>query len=196
MSPDAPDDDIRVGTPEKERAIALLNDAFSAGYLEIHEFEERSGEVYSARTRADLRSTMRDLPNNVDLFGIATPVYRPAVDPSEKPLKLDADWDSKRRKGSWKVPRQIVATGELGTINLDFTHGRFVDTVAELGLQVSGTYVKLRIGPDQQIRVDELSTSGMSKIADKSGEPRRPGGPLIVLTGHLSALSYLVIKRS
>ena len=59
-------DDILVGNPERERAIGLLNDAFSSGYLDVTAFEDRSGAVYAARTRGQLRVTVDGLPTAAD----------------------------------------------------------------------------------------------------------------------------------
>lgn len=84
------DDDLRVGNPERERAIALLNDAFAAGYLEIVEFEDRSGLVYTAKTRRELRTVLEDLPSAAKLFP-GPPAAAP-TGPAAEPLHLDADW--------------------------------------------------------------------------------------------------------
>ncbi len=56
--PELPDDAVRVGNSERERAIAHLNDAFAQGYLDVVEFEQRSERVYSSRTRGDLRGVL------------------------------------------------------------------------------------------------------------------------------------------
>lgn len=200
MSPEPPDDDIRVGTPERERAISLLNDAFSSGYLEIAEFEERSGLVYAARTRGELRRTLDQLPIAGRLFpdalgGVAAGLP-PAVTPAIAPLSLDADWDTVRRKGSWLVPPMIVASGEMGTIDLDFTQAQFSAPTVQLDLQTSVCTVKLRLGADHEVRYDTLDTTGWSKVKDKAGPPRRPGGPLITLSGRISGASGVTIKRA
>lgn len=197
MSSGIPDHEIRVGTPERERAIALLNESFSAGYLQLDEFEERSGDVYVARTRGELRETLRDLPSYDRLFPVAGAVspLDAAPAPAGKPLKLKADWDTTRRKGTWKVPAQIVATAEAGTLDLDFTLARFQSEVVELGLQTSVSTVKIRLSADQQVNYDDLALGTWSKVKDKAGPPRRAGGPLIVLTGHLSGMSSVIIKR-
>lgn len=55
------DEDVRVGHSERERATSLLSDAFSSGYLEIVEFEERAGAVTASRTRGDLRGSHRSV---------------------------------------------------------------------------------------------------------------------------------------
>ncbi|MEO9330313.1 DUF1707 SHOCT-like domain-containing protein [Gordonia aurantiaca] len=192
------DDDLRVGHPERERAIALLNDAFSSGYLEIAEFEDRSGLVYTAKTRRDLREVLRDLPNAALLFP-DPPAQASAPAPAPvayEPLHLDAEWDEVRRKGSWYVPPSILATASVGTIDLDFTMARFAGPSTLLQLQVSVSTVKLRLGPDQEVRYQDLHLSGWSRVKDKAGPPDRPGGPVIEIIGSASGTSAVIIRRT
>ncbi len=79
-----------------------------------------------------------------------------------RPVTLDANWETIRRKGVWDPPRNILVTGSMGTVDLDFTNAVFPAPVITLQLQVSAMTVKLRIGPDQEVRRTGLTTSGMS----------------------------------
>lgn len=54
--------EIRIGTTEREEAMAALSAHFSAGRLNLVEFEDRSGLVAQARTRGDLVAVFSDLP--------------------------------------------------------------------------------------------------------------------------------------
>lgn len=199
-----PDDDVRVGHPERERAIGLINDAFSQGYLDITEFEERSGTIYGARTRGDLRGVVADLPNASLLFPDAPDVVGPTaagsavaqVPEMSAPETISADWEAKRRRGAWTVPARMILTGEMGTFELDYRLATFVTPIVELQLQVSASTVRLRVGPDHEVRYDAVVKSGWSSIKDKAGSPGRPGGHVITVTGALSGMSSLTIKRS
>lgn len=199
MAQDHSDDEVRVGTPERERAISLLNDAFSGGYLEIVEFEDRSQAVYSAKTRGDLRVVLEHLPVAGHLFPDERPVV--AVVKSDNavvasgPVVFDAEWETVRRKGVWSVPPSILITGSMGTVDLDFTNATFPGPLINLELQVSASTVKLRVGPDQEIRYAELDKSGWSGIKDKSGPPARAGGIVINVSGSISAMSGMKIRR-
>lgn len=194
------DDSLRVGTPERERAISLLNDAFANGYLDVSEFEERSGQIYGARTRGELRVALRDLPEAGLLFpSSATSVsHVPAtgVVPAIAPAEFDAHWETLRRKGIWDAPQRMLVTGTMGTVDLDFTNATLAGPLIDLQLQMSTSTVKLRVGPDQQVRYDDLKKTGLSTVKDKAGEPNRSGGALIVISGSISAMSAVTIKRS
>lgn len=193
------DDDIRVGHPERERAIELLNDAFAAGYLDVTEFEERSGSIYAARTRGELRVALADLPSADLLFPDAAAAAGATVvvasgDASQ--VQLDANWETVRRKGTWQVPMSTFVTGSMGTVDLDFRNATFPGPRIELHLQVSATSVKLKLGPAQDIDYRGLAVSGWTSIKDKAGPPSKPGGPTIAVTGSASAMSGVTIKRS
>lgn len=191
------DDDIRVGNPERERAISLLNDAFTSGYLDISEFDERSARIFAARTRGDLRSCLTDLPLAGQLFGDhgSSTALAPTAVPEQQAATFDADWETVRRRGAWQVPPRIIVTGSMGTVDFDFRKALMPGPLVDIELQVSTTTVKIRLAPDQEIRVDGIEKSGWSSIKDKAGPPLRVGGPVIVVRGSVSAWSGVTIKR-
>lgn len=53
---------VRVGDPERSEALDRLGEHFANGYLDVNEFEERTGRAAAARTRADLSALFGDLP--------------------------------------------------------------------------------------------------------------------------------------
>lgn len=52
----------RIGDAERAASAAALGEHFAAGRLTREEYDERSTEVWSARTNADLRPMFLDLP--------------------------------------------------------------------------------------------------------------------------------------
>lgn len=60
--PASADDHLRVGTSEREAAIAALGEHFTAGRLVFDEYEHRLDAVVEARTRSQLREIFVDLP--------------------------------------------------------------------------------------------------------------------------------------
>ncbi|MCK0091149.1 DUF1707 domain-containing protein [Rhodococcus sp. F64268] len=55
--------EIRIGTAEREEAIALLGEHFAAGRLSLVEFDDRVALATQAVTRADLVPLFSDLPS-------------------------------------------------------------------------------------------------------------------------------------
>lgn len=56
------DSAIRASDADRERALAILRDAYAAGRLTLAEFDERSSAALSGRTWGDLRELTSDLP--------------------------------------------------------------------------------------------------------------------------------------
>lgn len=58
-----PDEYLRIGDSERERAAAALGEHYAAGRLQRSELEERLDAAYAARTLADLERLFVDLPD-------------------------------------------------------------------------------------------------------------------------------------
>jgi hypothetical protein len=55
--------DLLIGDAERETAETELRGHYDAGRLTLDEYESRLGEVHAARTGADLREALRQLPD-------------------------------------------------------------------------------------------------------------------------------------
>ncbi|MGP4015606.1 DUF1707 SHOCT-like domain-containing protein [Saccharopolyspora sp. 5N708] len=54
--------DLRIGDPERERAMRLLGEHFSAGRLDVGEYDERCQQAAAARYSSELDALFDDLP--------------------------------------------------------------------------------------------------------------------------------------
>jgi hypothetical protein len=54
--------DLRIGDPEREQAMRLLGEHFSAGRLDVHEYDERCQQAAAARFSSELSALFDDLP--------------------------------------------------------------------------------------------------------------------------------------
>lgn len=80
-------DEIRVGDAERSDALDRLGTLFADGYLDVGEFEERTGQAAVARTRGELSVLFDDLP--------AEPAALEKRAPSE--VELDEKLAAKRK---------------------------------------------------------------------------------------------------
>src|SRR5699024_1971197 len=62
MTSGQPRRDLRVGDAEREAAIEKLGEHLSNGYIDLDEYNERSGNATTARTAEDLGQLFADLP--------------------------------------------------------------------------------------------------------------------------------------
>ena len=56
--------ELRIGNPEREQVIQLLQKALGEGRLEVAEYDERVTAVYTARTQSELDPLVADLPKD------------------------------------------------------------------------------------------------------------------------------------
>ena len=80
-------DEIRVGDAERSDALDRLGTLFADGYLDVGEFEERTGQAAVARTRGELSVLFDDLP--------AEPAALEKREPSE--VELEEKLAAKRK---------------------------------------------------------------------------------------------------
>lgn len=77
---------LRIGTAEREAAVAALGEHFAAGRLTLEEYERRVGAAVQARTRAELDPLFTDLPGPHP-----GPPVAPGVGPGRLPVDLHAE---------------------------------------------------------------------------------------------------------
>ncbi len=56
------DDEVRAGDRDREQAAAALREHYARGRLTLDELSDRIDQVLAARSRAELRSALSDLP--------------------------------------------------------------------------------------------------------------------------------------
>ncbi len=90
---------IRVGDADRDATATQLREHYAAGRLTLDELNERLEQTFAARTGADLKAVMRDLP---PLDGAWARAGGPAADSSLSAPLLRSDqgqWD--QGQGQW-----------------------------------------------------------------------------------------------
>ncbi|GAA2152484.1 uncharacterized protein DUF1707 [Humibacillus xanthopallidus] len=85
------DGDIRIGTRERDDALAALEVHHTAGRLDAFEYEDRRGRARDAVTRSDITALFADLPE---------PQPRFEADPARRNLPAPRPATSHRRLSS------------------------------------------------------------------------------------------------
>src|SRR5262245_55626373 len=116
---------VRIGDAERQRVVDLLRRHTGDGRLTLDEFSERAGQVYAARTQAELDEVLADLPTD-----LGPPV--PPDDGTDRPLTLAGRTVPRRRRcwgimsgaqarGTWLAPRKISAFAFWGSVEIDLS---------------------------------------------------------------------------
>jgi Domain of unknown function (DUF1707)/Cell wall-active antibiotics response 4TMS YvqF len=157
--------DLRASDADRERVIALLNEAAGDGRLTLGEHSERVEHAYAARTLGELAPLTADLAL-----------------PSAQPIRLDSRrpvagiFSRERRDGRWVVPERLMVTAVLGEVVLDLRQALLQSQRTTIVATLFGGTVQL-IVPDG-ITVEMTGTAVLSR---QSGEPglrqANPGQP-------------------
>ena len=86
----ATDDPIRASDADRDVVVAALREAYTAGRLDIEEFDERMSAAYASKTWGELRRLTVDLPTQ-PLLGTDVPERRPELHrppPVHRPLPV------------------------------------------------------------------------------------------------------------
>ena len=87
----ASDDPIRASDADREVVVATLREAYTAGRLNLDEFDERTTAAYESKTWGDLRKLTATCPSQPILGGdVPGRLFRSAVSPDGQPADASA----------------------------------------------------------------------------------------------------------
>ena len=91
--------EMRIGNPERSRAIDLLSERFADGYLDMNEFEDRTGKASQATFKSELDALFTDLPASTP-SGSASGANSGAESTHQiSPIDAERELQEVRRKG-------------------------------------------------------------------------------------------------
>jgi hypothetical protein len=157
---------------DRERAVALLNEAVADGRLTWQEHADRLELVWSARTRDQLTPVVGDL-------GVPT-----------RPLRVVATGSKIVRKP--ERGRRIVARSWFGAVYLDLTDAEPGEELSVEATSFCGKIV-LTVAADATVVDEGDAVLGKRKIL--AGSPVVDDGPVIRITGR-STLGHLKVFGS
>ncbi|MFE7236003.1 DUF1707 SHOCT-like domain-containing protein [Streptomyces sp. NPDC002405] len=161
--------ELRASHADRERVVERLRDAAAEGRLDLDELDSRLGRALTAKTLADLKPLIADLPH---------------VDSPElgQPLVIKGGIHGAVRAGRWRVPARITAYGDMGGVKLDFT--RADCDLPKVEIEVRGQMAGVTIVIPRSWAADMDGVApGVGGVKDKTTPDRVPGTPLIRLHG-------------
>lgn len=150
-------DEIRVGDAERSDALDRLGTLFADGYLDVGEFEERTGQAAVARTRGELSVLFDDLP--------AEPVALEKREPSDAELEEKL---ATKRKLDTAIYTTIIgglAVFFVLQLGLDLDYAWVVWPVA--GMLVFAWYAVFDISDEEDEVLEELLEKERSDRAER-----------------------------
>ncbi|WP_199034171.1 DUF1707 SHOCT-like domain-containing protein [Glycomyces salinus] len=169
-----PDPNLRISNDEREAIVARLHAAVQDGRLDLAEFDQRSREVYEAKTYAEVERLLADLP--ADGGAVAIPK---GPGKSTRELRLSPVHGRAVRDGNWTVPSRIVVEPTHGAVKLDMREARF--TSREVAIDIALTHASLTVVLPRgaSAEEEEVQIHGGNVKIDCHGD----GGPHLVVNG-------------
>jgi Domain of unknown function (DUF1707)/Cell wall-active antibiotics response 4TMS YvqF len=156
--------DLRASDADRERVIALLNEAAGDGRLTLSEHSERVERAYSARTLGELAALTTDL-------AVA----------SAQPIRLDGRkpvagiFGRERRDGRWVVPDRLGVTAIFGEVVLDLREAVLQSNRITLLATVLGGTVQLIVPEGVAVEVTgSAMLSGRRQPRTTAAQPDTP----------------------
>lgn len=106
------DDRIRASDADRERVAAALREEMAIGRLTMEEFEDRLSRTYAAKTWAELRELIVDLPVDIAFDG---ETKKPAPTPGPAPQPVGGPMGGPPARGfPWFAPFLIIPLIGMG----------------------------------------------------------------------------------
>ncbi|HEY7433369.1 MAG TPA: DUF1707 domain-containing protein [Streptosporangiaceae bacterium] len=188
---------MRVSDADRDQVAEVLREATSQGRITFDELEERLGQVYAAKTYADLDEVTHDLPGPGVRAPAATatssgafPAERLGGTPGSK--TAIAVMSGAERKGAWVVPPTFVAFAMMGGIELDLREARFSEREVMIQAYTFLGGISITVGED--VEVDVSGIGFMGAFEHGASGPGVPGAPRVRING-FAFMGGVDIKR-
>lgn len=151
---------------DRESAVQRLQAAYAEERVSHQEMDERLGRALTATTHGELASVLASLP---------------AEDPGATST-IAAAGGRIRRRGVWRVPRNLKVESAFGRVGLDLSRAVFEHPVLDIELRLGTGNARITVPRDAIVDVEGLST-GWKDLRYRPRQPSRPGGPRIRFSG-------------
>jgi class 3 adenylate cyclase len=176
--------DERIGDAERQQVIDLLRSHTGAGRLTLDEFSDLAGDVFAAKTRADLEKLLDGLPPGVE----ARPAPAGAPATASAGAVVPARGRARRRviavmsgtttRGRWQAPPEVTAFAFWGEAKVDL-RGAIIETpVIDVYAWAIMGGVDVVVPDGVPVELDGMVVMGGSADRTRSASPL-PGAPLI-----------------
>ena len=177
------DQDKPAPIPTAERrdaVVARLTQAFTAGRIEIEDFELRTERAMRARTVEELDAALDGLAETRKPVPVVMPNSGEFVidQPRRHTAKATvAVMSGVNRKGKWAPARRHVALAWMGGAHLDFREAVLQPGITHVYLLSTWGGIEVAVPPGLDVEVTGLAImGGLERISQESGstDPRRP----------------------
>jgi len=171
---------IRASDAERDATVERLTAATGDGRLTLEEFSQRMERAIAARTQAELRRLVTDLPADASAAGAAVAERAPAG-----PSWHVSPIGGLRVSGPWRMDRHVIVISVVGGTRLDLSQAQLA--APEVTLTKVSLVGGVRVGVPAGIRVEASGFSLIGGTRVEAGPEPDPGAPTV----HIRAFSLV-----
>ena len=174
-----PDHDPRIADVDRDRVVAVLRMHCTEGRISLDEFSDRVGDVYNARTAAELDAVVRDLP-------VPWSPEAPADDPEPRVSRsrsvrwLVAIFSSATRRGRFRLEDESAAIAAFGDCTLDLSEASIDDPNPLVTAVAMFGNVTVIVPEGIEVNLQGLPLFGSTRC-DTGSTPPLPGSPVVTV---------------
>ncbi|EPH43145.1 DUF1707 domain-containing protein [Streptomyces aurantiacus] len=166
---------------DREAAVQRLREAYAEGHISHEEMDERLDRVLTAKTHGELAPALASLP-------------LPAEQEADATVTIGAMSGRIKRGGAWRVPRTLKVESSMGRVHLDLSRAVIEHPVVDIELQLGTGRAKITVPHDADVDLNGVRAMWKDPH-DKTGQPPRPGGPKIRISGTMG-MGRLKVRRA
>jgi hypothetical protein len=187
-------------TPERQRTIDVLCEAFANDELEVEEFERRVEAAHRATSSEELRRLLAGLPSATvpaPLPKKGSPAAKPAGGVAPAPAPVSApylgevrEWSlsvgilgGMSRTGNWIPARRNVAIGVMGGCEIDLREAQLPPGVTEIFVVAFWGGVEVVVSPWVHVEVSGIGIMGGFEHSQDTASAAPPGAPVVRISG-------------
>jgi hypothetical protein len=167
----------------RERAIAVLTDAFARDDLDMEEFERRLGVAHRTDSLVELERVTADLEVPTPVPSTALAPRKAAIVRTRDKQKLVAILGGVTRSGHWSPAAQVRITTLLGGADLDFREAVLPPGVTEVHVTAILGGVNLIVPPHLAVEMEGTAILGGFAHSERAASVPDPDRPILRVSG-------------
>jgi class 3 adenylate cyclase len=166
--------DVRISDDDRNRVVEFLRTHTGDGRLTLDEFSERVGEVFAARTQAELEHATRDLPVAAPMTPTGeVDTYR------RKPVHWTVGiMNGTQQKGRWRPGEETGAVAIMGGVVLDLRKAEIDGPTVTINAVAIMGGIDIIVPEGIAVELSGLNIMGAKELRI-SDAPRLPGTPIV-----------------
>jgi class 3 adenylate cyclase len=168
-----PPDNVRISDAERAQVVDRLRRHCADGRITLDEFSDRAGQVYAARTRADLVEVLADLPEPLPVPSSDTPAVR-----RQTTSLVVGIMGGGHSKGRWRPADELTALAIMGGCKVDLRQAEIEGPVIDISAIAIMGGVEVIVPEGIAVELSGIAIMGGKDCRVKDVTPL-PGTPLV-----------------